>query len=518
MYECIRGISFLKTSEVRRVVIAGGGTAGWIAAAALSHQFHGIVDITLIESEEIGTVGVGESTIPPIRTFHRLLKIDEQEFMRATAASFKLGILFEGWRKEHDTYIHPFGITGKSTWACEFHHFWLHSLMKGLQSELGDYCLEHEAAKHQKFATSPQSNINYAYHLDASVYAKFLRKFSERFGAKRVEGKIKHVKQNPESGFIEALELESGQVIEGDFFIDCTGFRGLLIEQTLHTGYEDWNQWLLCDSAVAVQTESVGPAVPYTLVAAHEAGWRWRIPLQHRVGNGLVYCSRYMSDKEATDRLLREVVGKTIVQPRVIKFRPGRRKQVWNKNVLALGLASGFIEPLESTSIHLIITGVVRLIHLFPFAGVTQSFVDHYNDEARIEMEKVRDFIILHYHVNQREDSPFWRECREMQIPESLSRRINMFRERGHAWQADGELFRVDSWTHVMLGQGIMPENYHQLTRAMSDEGLMQFLENVRTQISRAVERMPSHQEFLDQYCKANSDIWATSKAAAGMS
>ena len=502
----------METPQVRRVVIAGGGTAGWLAAAALSHQLRDIIEITLIESEEIGTVGVGESTIPPIRTFHRLLQIDEQEFMRATAATFKLGISFENWGRPGDRYIHPFGITGKSTWACEFHHFWLHSLKKGLSSQLGEFCLEHAAAAANKFATSPQSGINYAYHLDAGIYARFLRRFSERYGAKRVEGKIKEVRQNSESGFVEALVLESGEVIEGDLFIDCTGFRGLLIEQTLRTGYEDWNQWLLCDTAVAVQTESVGPAVPYTRAIAHEAGWRWRIPLQHRVGNGLVYSSRFMSDQQATDKILAEIEGKTIIQPRVIKFRTGRRRKVWNKNVIALGLASGFVEPLESTSIQLIMGGVTRLIHLFPFAGITQSFVDQYNDEVRAEAEKVRDFIILHYKVTDREDTPFWRECKHMQVPESLQRRIDMFKERAHAWQADGELFRLDSWTHVMLGQRLQPRAYHQLVQALPDQDLSRLIENIRGTIAQAVDRMPSHQDFIDYYCKAGDEIWASAK------
>ncbi len=502
----------METPQVRRVVIAGGGTAGWLAAAALSHQLRDIIEITLIESEEIGTVGVGESTIPPIRTFHRLLQIDEQEFMRATAATFKLGISFENWGRPGDRYIHPFGITGKSTWACEFHHFWLHSLKKGMSSQLGEFCLEHAAAVADKFATSPQSGINYAYHLDAGIYARFLRRFSERYGAKRVEGKIKEVRQNSESGFVEALVLESGEVIEGDLFIDCTGFRGLLIEQTLRTGYEDWNQWLLCDTAVAVQTESVGPAVPYTRAIAHEAGWRWRIPLQHRVGNGLVYSSRFMSDQQATDKILAEIEGKTIIQPRVIKFRTGRRRKVWNKNVIALGLASGFVEPLESTSIQLIMGGVTRLIHLFPFAGITQSFVDQYNDEVRAEAEKVRDFIILHYKVTDREDTPFWRECKHMQVPESLQRRIDMFKERAHAWQADGELFRLDSWTHVMLGQRLQPRAYHQLVQALPDQDLSRLIENIRGTIAQAVDRMPSHQDFIDYYCKAGDEIWASAK------
>ena len=498
----------MSTHEIRRLVIAGGGTAGWLAAAALSNQFHGLLDIVLIESDEIGTVGVGESTIPPIRTFHRLMGIDEQEFMRATAATFKLGISFENWGKIGERYVHPFGITGRSTWAVGFHHFWLHALRNGIQSEFGEYCLEHQAAKAGKFFTGPKAEVNYAYHLDAGVYAKFLRKFSEKFGVRRIEGKIREVKQH-DNGFIASLLLESGQLVEGDLFIDCTGFRGLLIEQTLKTGYEDWNQWLPCDAAVAVQTESVGPAIPYTRAIAHEAGWRWRIPLQHRVGNGLVYCSRFMSDQEATDKLLREVEGKTIISPRVIKFRTGRRLKSWNKNVIALGLASGFVEPLESTSIQLIMTGLTRLIYLFPFPQVTQTIVDQYNEESQTEQERVRDFIILHYCATQRDDSEFWRYCANMQVPDALARRIQMFRERAHVWQKDGELFRTDSWIQVMLYQGIWPEHYHHLVTAMPQEDLVRFLEGIRTTINRAVEQMPTHQEFLDRYARVGEEIWA---------
>jgi tryptophan halogenase len=311
------------------------------------------------------------------------------------------------------------------------------------------------------------------------------------------------VRQNPTTGYIEALELQSGEIVSGDLFIDCTGFRGLLIEQTLHAGYEDWNHWLPCDSAIAVQTESVGPAVPYTRAIAHGSGWRWRIPLQHRVGNGLVYSSSHMSDQEATDKLLQHVEGRTIISPRVVKFRTGRRRVVWSKNVIALGLASGFIEPLESTSIHLIITGVARLIHLFPFAGINQSFIDHYNDDSRLELERVRDFIILHYHVNERTHSSLWRDCREMRVPESLARRIDMFKQRGHAWQSDGELFRVDSWTHVMMGQGLRPKHYHYLPKAMSDSDLQRFLSALKSSVARTIESMPSHQQFLDRYCPA---------------
>jgi tryptophan halogenase len=493
------------TDKVQKVVIAGGGTAGWLAAAAMSRQLGKILDITLIESDDIGTVGVGEATIPPMRVFHKLLRIDEQEFMRATEATFKLGIAFDGWGRRDDNYIHSFGKNGKETWLCDFHHFWLHGRERGFDAELGEYCLELQAAKAGKFGTSPNADINYAYHLDATLYAKFLRKFSEGYGTRRIEGKIRDVNQDAGSGFITSLTLESGEVVEGDFFIDCTGFRGLLIEQTLHTGYEDWAHWLPCDSAVAVQTETIRPAVPYTRSIAHEAGWRWQIPLQHRVGNGMVYCGRYMSDDEATSRLLSEVEGNTITEPRVIKFRTGRRRKTWHKNCVALGLSSGFVEPLESTSIHLIMMGVTRLMQLFPFGGVSQSLTEQYNEQTQLELEKIRDFIVLHYHVTYRDDSPFWRYCGAMEIPKTLSHRIELFKENAHAFQADGELFRVDSWTQVMLGQGIVPEDYHHFARMMSDKDLGQLLNGLKSSIKHAVAKLPGHQEFLDRYCRSGS-------------
>jgi tryptophan halogenase len=493
---------------VKKIVIAGGGTAGWLAAAALSQQLGKLIDITLIESDEIGTIGVGEATIPPIRVFHKLLQIDEQEFMRATAATFKLGISFENWALKGDRYIHSFGRNGKPTWMCEFHNFWLRSLELGVQSELGDYCFELQASKADKFAIPKEGEINYAYHFDASQYAKFLRRFSEGHGIRRVEGKIKEVRQHPESGFIESLVLHSGEAVAGDFFIDCTGFRGLLIEQTLKTGYDDWSHWLPCDSAAAVQTELTGPAPPYTRSIAHDAGWRWCIPLQHRVGNGLVFSSRHIADDAAKDELLRAIDGAPITSPRVIKFQTGRRRQVWNKNCLALGLASGFIEPLESTSIHLMMVGVTRLLHLFPFAGVNQALIEQYNEAARVEMEKTRDFVILHYHATQRDDTPFWRHCRDMQIPESLAQRIALFRENAYAFQADSELFRVDSWTQVMLGQRIMPKAYHHAARILPPQELVKFLADFRASISQVVGRMPTHQDFVNQYCKASNSVW----------
>jgi len=494
--------------EIKKVVIVGGGTAGWVAAIAISQQLGSILDITLIESEAIGTVGVGESTVPPMRVFHGLLGIDEPTFMRAAAATFKLGILFENWEKVGDRYIHPFGRNGKPAWLCEFHHFWLRNRERGSKEELGEYCLEWLAAREGRFATSPQSDINFAYHIDAALYARFLRKLSEGYGVKRVEGKIKAVNQDAQSGFVESVTMESGQAIEGDLFIDCTGFRGLLIEQTLHTGFEDWSHWLPCDSAVAVQTERVGPEMPWTSAIAHEAGWRWHIPLQHRSGNGLVYCSRYMSDEEAKAKLLRDVSGKVVREPWTLRIRPGRRRKAWNKNVVAMGLSSGFVEPLESTSIHMIMTAALRLLHLFPFNGIRPAFVDQYNDESRVEIERIRDFIVLHYNTTQRDDSPFWRYCRSMEIPESLSRRIKMFREGAHAFQVEGELFRVDSWAHVLLGQGVMPEHYHHVARTMKEEDLARFLKEFRASIAQAVAKLPNHEAFINQYCQAPSTVW----------
>jgi tryptophan 7-halogenase len=498
----------LHSTQVKKVVIAGGGTAGWLAAAALSHQLGKVLDITLIESDEIGTIGVGEATIPPIRVFHKLLQIDEREFMRATAATFKLGISFENWARKGDRYIHSFGRNGKPTWMCEFHNFWLRSLELGVKSELGEYCFELQAAKAGKFATAPQLDINFAYHFDAGQYAKFLRKFAEGHGIRRVEGKIREVKQHSESGFIESLVLHSGEVVAGDLFIDCTGFRGLLIEQTLKTGYEDWSQWLPCDSAAAVQTELTGPAPPYTRSIAHDAGWRWCIPLQHRVGNGLVFSSQHLGDDAAKEELLRSIDGAPVNAPRVLKFQTGRRRQVWNKNCVALGLASGFIEPLESTSIHLMMVGVTRLLHLFPYSGVKQSSIDQYNEGARIEMEKTRDFVVLHYHATQRDDSPFWRHCRDMAIPETLARRIQLFKDSAYAYQSAEELFRVDSWSQVMLGQRIMPSTYHPAARVLGDQELTKFLAEFRASIEQTVARMPAHQDFVNQYCKASNSVW----------
>lgn len=490
--------------KVKNIVIAGGGTAGWMAAAAFSKLIGKNLKITLVESDDIATVGVGEATIPPIKTFHKLLGINEQELMRATHSTFKLGIEFKDWGQKNDQYIHSFGVTGKECWAGEFHHFWLHGLRKGIKADFGDYCYELQAAKANKFALSNNSPINYAYHLDATLYASYLRDFSQRLGVTRVEGKIQHVIKDKNTGNISSLTLASGQAIEGDFFVDCTGFKGLLIEQALHTGFDDWSHWLPCDRAVAVQTKSITAPIPYTRSIAHENGWQWKIPLQNRVGNGLVYCSKYCSDEEAIKTLTENIEGDLLTEPRVIKFNTGRRRKGWNKNCVALGLSSGFIEPLESTSIHLIMSGIVRLLRLFPFDGIKQSAIDEYNNKLDSELNAVRDFIVLHYKATQREDSDFWLHCKNMEIPPSLLHKMQLFKDTGRVFLDDGDIFRVDSWTQVMIGQGIMPSQYHKIAEIMNDKELDNFMSNLKVSIAKAVEKLPSHVEFLQSYCKSN--------------
>ncbi len=484
-----------------KIVIAGGGTSGWITAAALSNQMGENLDITLVESQEIGTIGVGEATIPPMRTFHRLLGINEQEFMRATNATFKLGIQFENWKKIGEKYFHSFGVTGKQTLITDFIHFWLRGRELGVADEFGNYCLEYKAALEERFSINDNAKINYAFHLDAGRYASFLRGRSESRGVTRVEGKITDVLQNQESGFITSLRMDSGQEIQGDLFIDCTGMRGLLIEQTLQTGFEEWGHWLPCDSAIAIQTESTAPALPYTKSIAHHAGWRWKIPLQHRVGNGLVFSSQYLSDDEAINMLLSSVDGKVLTEPKVIKFKTGRRKKAWNKNCIAVGLSAGFLEPLESTSIHMIMTAVTRLLQLFPHGEIKQPIIDEYNAQAESEFTRIRDFIILHYKATERDDSPFWRYCKNMEIPHDLKHRIELFKDFGRSNQVEGELFRLDSWTQVMLGQGIIPSSYHPIVDLMSEQELQHFLKSVAADVDKNMAMLSTHQDFINKYC-----------------
>jgi len=493
----------LTAQKVRKVVIVGGGTAGWVAAASVAKLLGKNLDISLIESDEIGTVGVGEATIPTLITLHQLLKIDEREFMAAVQGTFKLGISFENWRDVGKDYIHSFGFTGKDCWAAGFVHFWLKARAQGNTADFGEYCTELMAAKANKFAVFKPDGLNYAYHMDASLYAKFMRKIAEQHGCKRIEGKIVEVGTNSDNGYISHVQLASGQKIEGDLFIDCSGFRSLLLGETLGTGFEDWSKWLPCDSAIAVQTRSVAEPIPYTRSIARDAGWQWRIPLQSRVGNGLVFCSKYLSDEQATQTLLNNVEGETLTEPRVIKFRTGQRTQHWNKNVIALGLAGGFVEPLESTAIHMVQSGILRLLRMFPFDGINEPYVNEFNKQMSDEFLFIRDFIVLHYHVTEREDTEFWRHCKTMEIPESLQHRIDMFKRTGSVFHKVGDLFAENSWTQVMLGQGLMPEQYHPIVDMMSDKELKGFMNSIKSSVDHLVGQLPSHQKFIAGYCKA---------------
>ena len=487
-----------------KVVIAGGGTAGWMASCGLSTRLNGLLDITLVESDAIGTVGVGEATIPPMRNFHRLMNIDEQEFMRETQATFKLGIEFDNWGEVGDSYIHSFGEIGQRSWMAEFHEFWMEAQAQGFGGSLEDYCLELKAAKAGKFATEiGDTRLNFAFHLDATRYAKYLRQKSEKAGVRRVEGLIKEVQQDAESGEIKALLLESGELIEGDLFIDCTGFRSLLLGETLGVEFDDWSHWLFSDRAIAVQTTSVEEPIPYTRATAHPSGWQWRIPLQSRVGNGIVYSSKFMSDDEAKETLLNNITGEMITEPRLLRYRTGSRQKSWHKNCVALGLASGFIEPLESTSIHLVMTAIIRLIRLFPFAGNSEHLAYRFNDETRTEIETVRDFVILHYKQTQRTDSDFWNAYRTMDIPQTLAHRIDIFKQNAYVWPDDVALFRVDSWVQVMMGQGLKPESFHSAGKITGKQGLMQSLAKLKSSIEQTVQQLPTHQQFINHYCAA---------------
>lgn len=492
-------------TSVKKVVIVGGGTAGWMAAASLSRLLGKTIKVTLIESDEIATVGVGEATVPPLALLNRYLNINEQEFLTFVKGTIKLGISFENWGGLGSHYIHSFGHTGKDTWAASFQHFWRRGMDVGVNYPLGDYSLEHEAALHNKFAHMSGSTLTYAYHIDAGFYAQFLRNIAEKAGAIRIEGKVEEVILD-EAQYITSIRLSSGAIIDGDLFIDCSGFRALLIEQALHTGFEDWSHWLPCDSALAVQTESVRDPVPYTRSIAHRAGWRWQIPLQHRIGNGLVYCSAHMSDDEAKKTLLEQVDGRLLSEPKLIRFKTGQRLKYWNKNCVALGLASGFIEPLESTSIHIIQRGITRLIQMFPNDGIRDCDVDEYNEQMKTEVLTIRDFVILHYHLTGREDSEFWHYCKNMTIPATLEHRIRLFKETGKLFvESPYKLFAEPSWLQVMVGQGVIPERYHVVANEMSESELKILLSDIRNQVARTVQKMPSHHDYLQYYCKAES-------------
>ncbi len=498
-----------------RIVIAGGGTAGWMMAALMGKLLGKKLDIKLIESEEIGTVGVGEATIPALLTYHKLLGINEAEFMAATQGTFKLGIQFEGWKDIGQDYFHSFGTTGTDHWSAGFQHFWLKGRKEGLAKDYVAYNPETVAAYAGRFAHLPRNGLNYAYHMDAGRYAKYLRAMSEGYGVQRIEGRIAAVLQDSpqgRDGDITALQMQDGSRIEGDLFIDCTGFRSMLIGETLGVGYEDWSHWLPCDRAVAVQTASVREPWPYTRSIAHPFGWQWRIPLQSRVGNGLVYSSKELSDADAPEVLKKNVEGELLIQPRILKFTPGQRHKTWVRNCIAVGLASGFVEPLESTSIHLIQRAAIRLMQIFPAGGISPADVEEFNLQSQRELEHIRDFIVLHYHVNERKDSNLWRHVREMEVPATLRHRIDLFRESARVFRPSDELFAENSWIQVMMGQGIAPQLHHPVADLMGRAELTNFLGDIQLKVERAVGQMPTHGDYLRHYCTPPQAQSATMK------
>jgi tryptophan halogenase len=496
--------------RLRKIVIVGGGTAGWMTAAALGRFLKdGHTQVTLVESEEIGTIGVGESTIPQINIFNRMLGLDENEFVRRTKATFKLAIDFVDWKQIGHSYYHPFGPYGVDMEGVSFHAYWLRLKAMGEAADLTDYSLQALAADQGKFmrangqANSPLGTIAHAYHIDAGLYAQYLRGYAEDRGVRRQEGKIVQVHQRAEDGFVEAVTLEGGQRVEGDLFIDCSGFRGLLIEQTLKTGFEDWSHWLLNDRAVAVPCELAGSRQPVTRATARPAGWQWRIPLQHRLGNGYAYSSEHIGEDEATAYLLANLDGAPLRDPFTLRFKAGRRLKSWNKNVVAIGLSAGFMEPLESQSIHLIQVGISRLLAMFPDKRFETPDIDRYNRVMRFEYEKIRDFIILHFHATQRSDTPYWDYLREMPIPDYLADKMAVFKSYGRVFRENEELFNDTSWFAVMIGQGIEPRGHDPMADVMSEEDLRAKMGNIRAVIAKSAEVMPDHLKVIADNCAA---------------
>lgn len=493
---------------MRKILIVGGGTAGWMAAALFGKLFRGLYDIELVESEAIGTVGVGEATIPVIKKYNELIELNEVEFMQRTQATFKLGIEFVDWLRPGHRYQHGFGIIGQDWDWLRCHQYWLRANQRGRARDFADFSINTAAALADKFmharlemAESPIGHIVYAFHFDASLYAKYLRSLAEMHGVRRTEGRIVDV-TTAENGDIASVTLEGGQVVEADFFIDCSGFRGLLIEQTLKTGYEDWSRWLPCDRAMAVPCARTEPLHPFTRSTAREPGWQWRIGLQHRTGNGLVYSSKYIDDDGAEKLLLANLDGEQLANPNRLRFTSGKRRKMWNRNCVALGLAAGFLEPLESTSIHLVQAAAIRLVRLFPDAATDQATIDEFNRQCDFEWERIRDFIALHYWANQR-DGDFWEYCRTMELPETLQNKIDVWRSNGRVFRENDELFGEESWTQVLIGQGIMPESYDPLVTIKSDPQIEQFLGNIAATIQRCVDVMPGHDEYVRKYCPA---------------
>jgi tryptophan halogenase len=498
-------------NRIRSIAIVGGGTAGWMTAAALAKVLGPeYATITLIESDEIGTVGVGEGTIPQIGIFNRLLGVEEDEFVRRVKGTFKLGVEFVDWARIGHTYFHPFGPFGVDMAGVSFHAFWLRLKELGVASDLADYSLQAAAARQLKFMRpvdagprSMLSKIHYAFHFEAALWAKYLRELAEARGVVRLEGKVGQVALRGEDGFVEALTLQDGRRIEADLYVDCSGFRGLIIEQALHAGYEDWSDLLPCDRAWAIQCESVGDPTPFTRSTAREAGWQWRIPLQHRVGNGYVYSSRFISDDEAAATLLANLDGKAIGEPRQLRFMGGRRKRFWVKNCVSIGLAAGFMEPLESTSIHLIQSAIAKLLTMFPDRTFAPADIDRFNRVSTTEWEQVRDFLVLHYNATQRDDTPFWRHCRDMEVPETLKEKYRVFATYGRVFRENEELFNDTSWFAVMIGQLLEPRTYDPVADVLSEAETRRRLDEIRSAVKASADYMPLHRKFIEENCAA---------------
>jgi tryptophan halogenase len=502
--------------EVRKLVIVGGGTAGWITAAAFARLLGQRLEIELVESEAIGTVGVGEATIPQIIRLNAILGLDENAFLSATSGTFKLGIEFVDWGRKGSRYLHTFGDTGMTLANVAFHHHWRRSAGTAPDPKgLWDFSLHQLAADQARFGkldrvgNTAMTGLAYAYHFDASRYSLFLRDYAEGRGVTRTEGIVESVARDGESGDILSITLKGGKEVAGDFFIDCTGFRALLLGETLGVGYRDWSKWLPCDRALAVPSERLPVLVPYTRATARDAGWQWRIPLQHRTGNGHVYSSGFTTDEAAADLLMAGLDTRALGDPRPIRFTTGRREAFWAHNCAAIGLSSGFLEPLESTSIHLIQSHVSRLIQLFPRAGDPSAMRAEYNRRCEEEFAQIRDFLILHYHRTDREDTEFWRYCKHMDVPDSLTHKIALFAASGRVGRDVDDLFRDSSWVQVMLGQGIVPADYDPMADQLSEAQLAEFLANLRMLIARAVGTLPTHEEYLARHCPADASLLA---------
>ncbi len=492
---------------IRSIAIIGGGTAGWMAAAALGRTLKNHpCQVTLVESPDISSVGVGEATIPPIQLFNRMLQLDENDFVRATKGTFKLGIEFAGWRRPGHTYFHPFGRYGADIDAVPFHQYWRKMHLLGEDDDLGQYSLPAVAANKGRFAPpdanprSVLSNMAYAYHFDAGLYAEYLRQYAEARGVTRLARTVQGVELKPDNGFIDAVVLDDGSRLQADFFIDCTGFKGLLIEEALQTGYEDWTHYLPCDRAVAIPCASNGPPPPYTRSIAQAAGWQWRIPLQHRLGNGHVYCSQYLSDDEAAATLLDNLDGEPLAEPKFLRFTTGRRKQFWNKNCLAIGLAAGFMEPLESTSIHLIQTAVAKLMTVFPDRAFDPVDIAEYNRLTETEFIRIRDFLVLHYMANERQE-PLWQYTREMPIPDTLQHKLDLYKSRGRVFRYDEELFADTSWVAVFEGQGIVPSRYDPLVDTYDLNRLRAVMAKMRDTIATGADSLQRHEDYIARHC-----------------